>query len=167
MRTSIVRLAASTSKKPLGTSAFTSPPTDASLIPPIPLYRRLLRVHRKVLPIEMRVLGDDYVKQAEFRRTKSTDNPLHIVGFLSEWQKYLEFHEKQLVEADAEKARREGQKMKEELFEKLSAEQIGQLHELMLATQEVWADPAEIEREREAARLSAVEPASNLAGTKA
>lgn len=32
------------------------------LLPSIPLYRRLLRVHRKVLPIEMRVMGDEYVK---------------------------------------------------------------------------------------------------------
>ena len=32
------------------------------LLPPLPLYRRLLRVHRKVLPAELRVMGDDYVK---------------------------------------------------------------------------------------------------------
>lgn len=34
----------------------------AQLLPPLPLYRRLLRVHRKVLPIEMRVMGDEYIK---------------------------------------------------------------------------------------------------------
>jgi hypothetical protein len=37
----------------------------------------------------MRSLGDEYVK-SEFRRTRSTDNPLHIIGFLSEWKRYLE-----------------------------------------------------------------------------
>jgi hypothetical protein len=37
----------------------------------------------------MRSLGDEYVK-AEFRRTRSTENPLHIIGFLSEWKKYLD-----------------------------------------------------------------------------
>lgn len=99
----------------------------AELLPPLPLYRRLLRVHRKVLPAELRVFGDDYVKvrsssllflsslereltsrsppspgQAEFRRTRSTDNPLHIVGFLSEWKKYLDYHEAQLPGAAAQ-----------------------------------------------------------------
>lgn len=92
------------------------------LLPPLQLYRRLLRVHRKVLPVEMRLMGDEYVKvselvyessawlwvhgershfdlrQAEFRRTRSTDNPLHIVGFLSEWKKYLDHHEALLEE---------------------------------------------------------------------
>lgn len=32
------------------------------LLPPIALYRRLLRVHRRVLPTELRVFGDEYVK---------------------------------------------------------------------------------------------------------
>lgn len=32
------------------------------LLPPLILYRRLLRVHRKVLPPELRIMGDDYVK---------------------------------------------------------------------------------------------------------
>lgn len=32
------------------------------LLPPLQLYRRLLRVHRKVLPVEMRLMGDEYVK---------------------------------------------------------------------------------------------------------
>lgn len=52
------------------------------------LYRRLLRVHRK-LSIEMRSLGDDYVK-AEFRRHRNVDNPLQIVAFLSQWKLYLD-----------------------------------------------------------------------------
>jgi hypothetical protein len=51
------------------------------LLPPIPLYRRLLRVHRKKLPVEMRLLGDEYVK-SEFRAHRSIDNPIHIVCFL-------------------------------------------------------------------------------------
>lgn len=65
-------------------------------------------------------------RQAEFRRTRTTDNPLHIVGFLSEWKKYLDFHEAQVaeesgeVEGGAGQRRREGQKLQEELFEKVS-----------------------------------------------
>lgn len=49
-----------------------------ALLPPLPLYRRLLRGHRKFLPQEMRVLGDQYIKK-EFRDHKSTENPMHIV----------------------------------------------------------------------------------------
>jgi Complex1_LYR-like len=44
-----------------------------------------LRAHRKYLPPAARVIGDDYVK-AEFRRTKDIDNPVHIIGFLTQWQ---------------------------------------------------------------------------------
>ncbi|KAL8290236.1 hypothetical protein RQP46_003175 [Phenoliferia psychrophenolica] len=153
MNRTLSRLAASVSKKPLTSPG--APPTKVvklsdQLLPATQLYRRLLRVHRKVLPIEMRLMGDDYVK-AEFRRTRTTENPLHIVGFLSEWKKYLDFHEGQLAEdaagsAEAEggavRERRLGQKLDPELFEKLSSEQIGQLYELMQATKEVWDDPA-------------------------
>lgn len=71
------------------------------------LFRRVLRAHRQ-LPVEMRSLGDDYVKAGvflvpglldtfnsyaaspEFRRHRTTDNPLHIIGFLSEWKMYLD-----------------------------------------------------------------------------
>lgn len=50
-----------------------------ALLPPLQLYRRLLRVHRKLDP-EMRVLGDSYVKK-EFRAHRTAENPLHIVRF--------------------------------------------------------------------------------------
>jgi hypothetical protein len=49
-----------------------------ALLPPIPLYRRLLRAHRKYLEPEMRILGDSYVKQ-EFRAHQKVENPAHIV----------------------------------------------------------------------------------------
>lgn len=52
-----------------------------ALLPPIPLYRRLLRAHRKFLPGEMRLLGDEYVK-AEFRAHREVDNPIHLVSFI-------------------------------------------------------------------------------------
>lgn len=48
-----------------------------ALLPPLQLYRRILRVHRKLDP-EMRVLGDSYVKN-EFRAHRTAENPLHIV----------------------------------------------------------------------------------------
>jgi hypothetical protein len=50
-----------------------------NLLPPIYLYRRLLRAHRKHLPAEMRVLGDEYVK-AEFRAHRDVENPVHLVS---------------------------------------------------------------------------------------
>lgn len=52
-----------------------------ALLPPIPLYRRLLRAHRKHLPREMRLLGDEYVK-SEFRAHRDVENPVHIVSGL-------------------------------------------------------------------------------------
>jgi hypothetical protein len=51
-----------------------------ALLPPLQLYRRILRVHRKLDP-EMRVLGDSYVKK-EFRAHRTAENPLHIVRLL-------------------------------------------------------------------------------------
>lgn len=54
-----------------------------ALLPPLQLYRRILRVHRRKLDPEMRVLGDLYVK-AEFRAHRETENPVHIVRFFLE-----------------------------------------------------------------------------------
>jgi hypothetical protein len=53
-------------------------PAPMAILPPIPLYRRLLRAHRRHLPTEMRLLGDEYVK-AEFRAHRNVDNPAHLV----------------------------------------------------------------------------------------
>lgn len=50
-----------------------------ALLPPIPLYRRLFRAHRRHLPREMRLLGDEYIR-AEFRSHRETENPAHIVS---------------------------------------------------------------------------------------
>ncbi|KAJ4348343.1 uncharacterized protein N0V89_009717 [Didymosphaeria variabile] len=97
-------------------------PAPMALLPPIPLYRRLLRAHRK-LPREERTLGDLYVK-AEFHAHKDIDNPVHIVGFLTEWQLYA-----QQLAGDAWK----GAKMDRSKVEKMSDQQIGQLYELMSA----------------------------------
>ena len=63
-------------------------PPNLQVLPPLQLYRRLLRAHRKYLPPAARVIGDEYVK-AEFQRTKDTENPIHIVGFLTQWQVYI------------------------------------------------------------------------------
>jgi Complex1_LYR-like len=52
-----------------------------ALLPPIPLYRRLLRAHRHKLPKDMRLLGDEYVK-SEFRAHRDVENPMHIVSII-------------------------------------------------------------------------------------
>jgi hypothetical protein len=111
-----------------------------ALLPPILLYRRLLRAHRKHLPAEMRVLGDQYVK-SEFRAHQKIDNPVHIVGFLTEWQGYT-----QMIEGDNWK----GEKMDKEKVAKMSDEQVAQMYELMQAIREseVEGNEREVEERR-------------------
>jgi len=73
------RLLASASNIGAG-KGLNSRPAPLALLPPIPLYRRLLRAHRKHLPRHMRLLGDEYVK-SEFRAHREVENPVHIVRF--------------------------------------------------------------------------------------
>lgn len=81
-----------------------------ALLPPIPLYRRILRSHRKYLDPEMRILGDQYIK-SEFRAHRDVENPVHIVGFLTEWQMYA-----QQIEGEAWR----GERMEKGKVEKMS-----------------------------------------------
>lgn len=120
-----------------------------ALLPPIPLYRRLLRTHRKKLNPEERVFGDTYLK-AEFRRHRDIENPLHIVGFLTEWQQYG-----QQLEGDDWK----GQKLDVGLVDKMSDQQIGQMYELMQAIQKTGRDT--VDEEEEGQVLRAIEEASS------
>ncbi|KAL1953057.1 hypothetical protein VTO42DRAFT_3729 [Malbranchea cinnamomea] len=118
MRASIIRLASSSSASTSRQRA--APP---ALLPPLHLYRRLLRLHRKKLPPDLRLLGDEYVK-SEFRAHRNVENPIHIVGFLSEWQLYA-----QKLEGDSWV----GEKLDKAKLDKMSDQQIGQLYELMQA----------------------------------
>lgn len=93
------------------------------LLPPLQLYRRILREHRN-LPQVQRELGDQYVKN-EFKLHKSTDNPLYIVGFLASWQDYLHM---------ITNGRWEEGTLSSEFLDKMSPEQITQLYELMKET---------------------------------
>lgn len=104
-----------------------------AVLPPIPLYRRLLRTHRKKLSTEERVMGDLYIK-AEWRRHQQIDNPLHIIAFLSQWQQYGE-----MLEGDSWK----GDKLDKELIDKMSDQQIGQMYELMQAIQKRGREAAD------------------------
>lgn len=112
-------------------------PAPLALLPPIPLYRRLLCIHRKKLDPESRLIGDTYLK-AEFRRHKDIENPLHIVGFLTQWQQYG-----QELEGDGWKE----EKLDAGFLDKMSDQQIGQMYELMQAIQKRGRDSADEEIE--------------------
>ncbi|KAL2113887.1 hypothetical protein VUR80DRAFT_2012 [Thermomyces stellatus] len=98
-------------------------PALKALLPPLQLYRRVLRAHRRHLPREMRLLGDEYVKR-EFRAHQAVENPAQIITFLTEWQIYV-----QKVEGDAWK----GERLDAGVIEKMTEEQVRQLYDLMQA----------------------------------
>jgi hypothetical protein len=57
---------------------------------------------------------------AEFRRTKSTDNPIHIIGFLSQWKLYLDEVRGQVAREQGEGAKPfSGRPLNTEFFEKV------------------------------------------------
>lgn len=91
------------------------------VLPPLALYKAILRAHIHKLPAELRPLGDQYVK-SEFKAHKSIDNPLHIIGFLTQWQDYLR---------NIDGGSWMQGKISQEELDKMSPEQIGQLYELM------------------------------------
>ncbi|KAI9732814.1 MAG: acetate non-utilizing protein 9 [Cirrosporium novae-zelandiae] len=104
-----------------GASSSILSPAPMALLPPIPLYRRVLRANRKKLTAEMRILGDSYVKD-EFRKHRDVENPLYILGFLMQWQLYA-----QKLEGDSWR----DSKLDPEVVNKMSDQQLGQLYELM------------------------------------
>jgi hypothetical protein len=79
-------------------------------------------------------MGDSYVK-SEFRLTRKTDNPLHIIAFLSQWKVYLDELE-QSSQNGTEVWR--GKRLDAAKLDTMSKEQVGQLYELMHATKDVW-----------------------------
>ncbi|KAK8168441.1 putative ACN9 family domain-containing protein [Phyllosticta citrichinensis] len=112
-------------------------PAPMALLPPVPLYRRILRAHRNKLDTQMRLLGDEYVK-SEFHAHKSVENPMHIIGFLTEWQMYA-----QQLEGDAWR----GEKMDKSKIDKMNDQQIGQLYELMQTIRSQELDENDPERD--------------------
>lgn len=101
-------------------------PEDKTLLPPLMLYRRILRAH-KLLPPRQKEMGDKYVK-SEFELHKRVDNPLHIVGFLASWQDYLY----QITDGKWKEST-----LSPAVVEKMSPEQVAQLYELMKETERV------------------------------
>ncbi|TID14985.1 hypothetical protein CANINC_004656 [Pichia inconspicua] len=137
MRTTLMTL--NTSKIPFKVTMKQSKNKANPLLPPLPLYRAILRAHRR-LPYDQRSLGDMYVK-AEFRAHKNIDDPFQIVGFLSSWQKYLEMV-LQNTEQDWKKYH-----LEDDMLEKMSDDQIIQLHELMQGTRYLYENEGNVEGE--------------------
>eukprot|EP00943_MAST-04B_sp_MAST-4B-sp1_P005881 g5881.t1 len=57
------------------------------------LYRRILRLHRKKLPFQMKEMGDKYVKE-EFRQHKDASQEF-VVQFMDQWEQYAQMLEQQ------------------------------------------------------------------------
>ncbi|GAC72093.1 uncharacterized conserved protein [Moesziomyces antarcticus T-34] len=156
MLRSSLRQLASASNQPIppGSEINAVKRTAATILPPVKLYRRLLRAHRK-LDADMRAVGDNYIKD-EFRRHRSIDNPLQIVGFLSSWKMYLD----QLEVQQGQPGGFRGHRLDPQLLEKMSDEQIYQIHDLMTATQEAYSEKAQAHpphQQRELAEKAAAE----------
>ncbi|KAM3858202.1 succinate dehydrogenase assembly factor 3, mitochondrial [Diretmus argenteus] len=95
------------------------------------LYKRILLLHR-FLPIDLRALGDQYVKD-EFRRHKQA-SPEEATGFMREWEDYKDTIQTQVLESagDRVKTLNFGADLSDAKFKEFQDEQIGQLYELML-----------------------------------
>ncbi|KAM8883494.1 succinate dehydrogenase assembly factor 3, mitochondrial [Synchiropus picturatus] len=95
------------------------------------LYKRVLVLHR-FLPIDLRALGDQYVKD-EFRRHKDA-SPEETRSFMLEWESYKDTLQSQIVElmANPESIVKFGADLPEKRLSDFQDEQIGQLYELLL-----------------------------------
>ncbi|KAL3044240.1 succinate dehydrogenase assembly factor 3, mitochondrial [Trematomus bernacchii] len=95
------------------------------------LYKRLLVLHR-FLPIDLRALGDQYVKD-EFRRHKSA-SPENVTSFMVEWESYRETLQTQVLQAAGGQLSsvKFGSPLQEDKLGNFQSDQIGQLYELML-----------------------------------
>ncbi|XP_015266432.1 PREDICTED: succinate dehydrogenase assembly factor 3, mitochondrial [Gekko japonicus] len=94
------------------------------------LYRMILRLHR-ALPLELKTLGDQYVKD-EFRRHKSVSFT-EAQRFLQEWENYATMLGEQTSQNEESSPNKPhfGSHLPEEKLEALRGEQLGQLQELM------------------------------------
>ncbi|KAM8839950.1 succinate dehydrogenase assembly factor 3, mitochondrial [Spinachia spinachia] len=95
------------------------------------LYKRILVLHR-FLPIDLRALGDQYVKD-EFRRHKSAAAE-EAKGFMTEWQNYKDTLQTQVLESAQGQKRsvKFGANLSDGALGSFQDDQIGQLYELML-----------------------------------
>ncbi|KAJ7322341.1 hypothetical protein JRQ81_018628 [Phrynocephalus forsythii] len=95
------------------------------------LYRKILHLHR-ALPLELKALGDQYVKD-EFRRHK-TVGPEEAQCFLQEWENYADTLWQQVSQNTRASTSQPlfGSHLPEEKLNAFREEQVGQLRELMV-----------------------------------
>ncbi|XP_036949035.1 succinate dehydrogenase assembly factor 3, mitochondrial [Acanthopagrus latus] len=95
------------------------------------MYKRILVLHR-FLPIDLKALGDQYVKD-EFRRHK-TASPEAVKSFMAEWENYKDTLQAQVLETAGEQLGtiKFGTDLAEGKLNDFQGDQIGQLYELML-----------------------------------
>ncbi|KAI5621690.1 succinate dehydrogenase assembly factor 3, mitochondrial precursor, partial [Silurus asotus] len=93
------------------------------------LYKRILVLHR-FMPIDLKVLGDHYVKD-EFRRHRSA-SPEQVQHFMKEWEDYRDTLQTQVLQAAGREKSVFGADLSEQQLRDFQAEQMGQLYELML-----------------------------------
>lgn len=95
------------------------------------LYKRILVLHR-FMPIDLRALGDQYVKD-EFRRHK-TAAPEEVKSFMAEWENYRDTLQTQVLQSAGQRhsSVKFGADLSEQKLSSFQEEQIGQLYELML-----------------------------------
>mmetsp|Transcript_36268 Transcript_36268/g.70882 ORF Transcript_36268/g.70882 Transcript_36268/m.70882 type:complete len:110 (-) Transcript_36268:47-376(-) len=86
------------------------------------LYRSVLKIHRRVLPQDMKMLGDKYAR-AEFKAHKSAKIG-QVKQFAQQWKEYLI-----TLDLQAQKGAF-GRDLDASKLEKLSEEQKGQLRQL-------------------------------------
>ncbi|XP_051271383.1 succinate dehydrogenase assembly factor 3, mitochondrial [Dicentrarchus labrax] len=100
------------------------------------MYKRILVLHR-FLPIDLRALGDQYVKD-EFRRHKSAA-PEEVKSFMTEWENYKATLQTQVLESAGERlgSVKFGADLSDMTLSNFQEEQIGQLYELMLESTKV------------------------------
>ena len=93
----------------------------ASSLHGLSLYRRILKAHRRLLPPDLRRLGDSYARD-EFLRHRSADKSFQDV-FRAEWERYVATLEAQRQREGAVR----GQDLPEERVARLSDNQLKQL----------------------------------------
>lgn len=108
------------------------------------LYKSILTSHR-VLPGEMRFIGDAYVRE-EFKLHKNA-KPEHLRPFFEEWINYLKFMQSMDVN-------RPGQDLPAQEVDRLSEEQRQKLVTMFNETQNLFQTGITLEIESESTRLA-------------
>ncbi|XP_043935867.1 succinate dehydrogenase assembly factor 3, mitochondrial [Protopterus annectens] len=100
------------------------------------LYKRILLLH-KLLPVDLKALGDRYVKD-EFKRNK-TATQQDTENFMAAWEEYADVLYSQAVEnvKDSTKNVKLGASLTQEKLDAMRDEQLGQLYELMQETRKL------------------------------